>query len=310
MPDRTKTHRILRFILLLSGSYPRTKEECINFLDIKDSAFYNYCKLLKDSDFNLVQKDGKYRIEFTEDNSHILSRLLHFSEEECCLLSNVIDDLDENIGGANNLKKKLVSFLNQDNAIEAYIQKEKTAIVHAIRKAQQARKQILLIDYSSGNSQTVRSRMVEPFEFKDDFSMVWAFDTGLKQNRQFKVCRIGNVSETPFAWEHAHAHRSLPVDLFRNTGELDKQIEFRLNLRAKNLLTEEYPLSTRYITEIGPNQYLFKALVAKYEGPGRFVLGIMEDIELVGDEGFREFLKIKLNKCKSFFDDFGKSGVL
>jgi hypothetical protein len=55
---------------------------------------------------------------------------------------------------------------------------------------------------------------------------------------------------------------------------------------------------------------LFKALVAKYEGPGRFVLGIMEDIELVGDEGFREFLKEKLNKCKSFFEDSTKSGVL
>ena len=310
MPDCTKTHRILRFILLLSGSYPRTKEECINFLEIKSSAFYSYCNLLKDTDFNVVQKDGKYHIDYAENNPHILSGLLHFSEEECWLLSNVIDDLNENLGGAVNLKKKLVSFLNQDKAIEAYIQKEKTAIVQALRKAQQTKKQILLIDYSSGNSQTVRSRMVEPFEFKDDFNLVWAFDTGLKENRQFKVCRIGNVSETPFTWEHAHNHRSLPVDLFRNTGELDKQVEFRLNLRARNLLTEEYPLSTRYITEIGPNQYLFKALVAKYEGPGRFVLGIMEDIELIGDEGFREFLKIKLNKCKSFFEDFGKSGVL
>ena len=310
MQDCTKTHRILRFILLLSGSYPRTKDECTNFLEIKDSAFYNYCKLLKDSDFNLVQKEGKYRIEFTEDNSHILSRLLHFSEEECCLLSNVIDDLDENMGGANNLKKKLVSFLNQDNAIEAYIQKEKTAIVQAIRKAQKAKKQILLIDYSSGNSQTVRNRMVEPFEFKDDFSMVWAFDTGLKQNRQFKVCRIGDVLESPLAWEHAHAHRSLPVDLFRNTGELDKQVEFRLNLRARNLLTKEYPLSTRHINLIGSNQYFFKASVAKYEGPGRFVLGIMEDIESVGDEGFRNFLKEKLNNFKSFFENSTISGVL
>ena len=309
MPDRTKTHRILRFILLLSGSYPRTKEDCINFLGIKSSAFYSYCNLLKDTDFNVVQKDGKYHIEYTENNPHILSGLLHFSEEECWLLSNVIDDLNENLGGANNLKKKLVSFLNQDNAIEAYIQKEKTAIVQALRKAQQAKKQILLIGYSSGNSQTVRNRMVEPFEFKDDFNLVWAFDTGLKANRQFKVCRIGNVSETPFGWEYADKHRSLPVDLFRNTGELDKQIEFRLNLRARNLLTEEYPLSTRYIAQLGPNQYLFKALVAKYEGPGRFVLGIMEDIELVGDEGFREFLKIKLNKCKSFFEDSTKSEV-
>ena len=176
--------------------------------------------------------------------------------------------------------------------------------------AQQAKKQILLVNYSSGNSQTVRDRKVEPFEFKDDFNLVWAFDTGLKMNRQFKICRIGNISETPLSWENERLHRSLPVDIFRNTGELDKQIEFRLNLRAKNLLTEEYPLSVKYITQISPNQFLFKALVAKYEGPGRFVLGIAEDIELIGDEGFRQFIQLKLNNCQNFLGDSAKSGVV
>ena len=93
---------------------------------------------------------------------------------------------------------KLVSFLNQDKAIESYIHKEKSAIVQFLRKAMQTKKQILLLNYSSGNSQTVRNRMVEPFEFKDDFNLVWAFDTGLKMNRQFKICRIEDISETPF----------------------------------------------------------------------------------------------------------------
>jgi|SRR5665647_1189196 len=309
MPTETKTHRILRFILFLSGSYPRTKEECIHFLEIKSSAFYCYCNLLKDTGFDLHQKEGKYSIEYNEKNPHILSDLLHFTEEEAYLLSCCIDALDEKPGCAIKLKQKLVSFLNQDKAIEAYIHKEKSAIVQALRKAQQTKKQILLINYASGNSQTVRNRMVEPFEFKDDFNLVWAFDTGLKKNRQFKICRIEDVHEAPFGWEHERLHRSLPVDIFRNTGELDKQIEFRLNLRAKNLLTEEYPLSAKYITQISPNQFLFKALVAKYEGPGRFVLGIAEDIQLIGDEGFRQFVQLKLKKCQQFFKDSANTGV-
>jgi len=309
MPIDTKTHRILRFILFLSGNYPRTKEECIHFLEIKSSAFYCYCNLLKDTGFDLTQKEGKYSIEYNEKNPHILSDLLHFTEEEAYLLSCCIDALEEKPGCAIKLKQKLVSFLNQDKAIESYIHKEKSAIVQALRKAQQSKKQILLINYASGNSQTVRNRMVEPFEFKDDFNLVWAFDTGLKKNRQFKICRIEDISETPFSWEHERLHRSLPVDLFRNTGELDKQIEFRLNLRAKNLLTEEYPLSAKYITQISPNQFLFKAIVAKYEGPGRFVLGIAEDIQLIGGEGFRQFIQLKLKKCQQFFGDSAISEV-
>jgi len=309
MPLDTKTHRILRFILFLSGSYPKTKEECINFLEIKSSAFYSYCNLLKDTDFGVQQKEGKYRIEYQEKEHHILSDLLHFTEEEAYLISRIIDALEENQGCAIKLKQKLVSFLNHDKAIEAYINKEKSVIVQALRKAQQAKKQILLINYSSGNSQTVRDRKVEPFEFKDDFNLVWAFDTGLKMNRQFKICRIGDISETPLSWEYERLHRSLPVDIFRNTGELDKQIEFRLNLRAKNLLTEEYPLSAKYVTQISLYQFVFKAFVAKYEGPGRFVLGIAEDIELISDEGFRQFIQLKLNNCQQFLGDSAKSGV-
>lgn len=301
MPNETKTHRILRFILFLSGSYPKTKEECITFLEIKSSAFYTYCNLLKDTGFDLQQKEGKYRIEYQDNENHILSDLLHFTDEEAYLLSCCIDALEEKPRGAIKLKQKLVSFLNQDKAIEAYIHKEKSAIVQALRIAQQSKKQILLINYASGNSQTVRNRMVEPFEFKDDFNLVWAFDTGLKKNRQFKICRIEDISESPFPWEHERLHRSLPVDIFRNTGELDKQIEFQLNLRAKNLLTEEYPLSAKYITQIGPNQFVFKTFVAKYEGPGRFVLGISEDIQLIGDEGFLTFLQLKIKSYSFFF---------
>jgi len=309
MPFETKTHRILRFILFLSGSCPKPKEECIHFLGIKDSAFYTYCNLLKDIGFNLSQTDGNYRIEDTSMDHHIISDLLHFSEEEAYLLSCCIDLLDEKPGSTTKLKQKLVSFLNQDKVVEAYIQKEKSAIVQALRNAQQSKKQLLLINYASGNSQTVRNRMVEPFEFKDDFNLVWAFDTGLKQNRQFKICRIGDISETPFTWEHERLHRSLPVDIFRNTGELGKQVEFRLNLRAKNLLVEEYPLAEKYLTANTRNQFLFKAPVAKYEGPGRFVLGIAEDIELIGDEGFRKFIKFKIKKSQQLLLHSAISGV-
>ena len=97
-------------------------------------------------------------------------------------------------------------------------------------------------------------------------------------------------------WEYERSHRSKPVDIFRNTGDLNKQVEFSLNLKAKNLLIEEYPLSERFLTKINNNQFVLKAPIAKYEGPGRFVLGLAEDIQLQGDEGFRDYLKTKINK--------------
>jgi predicted DNA-binding transcriptional regulator YafY len=296
MPTETKTHRLFRLILFLSNSYPKTKDDCISFLGIGDTAFYSYCNVLKDFGFNLHQKDGKYWIDFQDQDFQVLRNVLHFSEEETYLLSRSIDKIEEKQVCATRLKQKLASFLNQDKTIETYIRKEKSEIVQSLRKAQQQKKQILLINYASGNSQTVRNRMVEPFEFKDDFNLMWAFDTELKQNRQFKICRIEDIRETLLPWEYERSHRSKPVDIFRNTGDLNKQVELRLNLKAKNLLIEEYPLSERFLSKINSNLFLLKATVAKYEGPGRFVLGLAEDIDLMGDEGFRDYLKIKINK--------------
>lgn len=309
MITETKTHRILRLILFLSNSYNKTKDECIDFLEIKSSAFYSYCNLLKDVGFDLRQKEGKYWIDYQEKDQQVIGNLLHFTEEEAYLLSRIIDCLDENPGRLAKLKQKLVSFLDQDQAIEAYLHKEKSVIVNALHKAQQSKKQILLINYASGNSQTVKNRLVEAFEFKDDFNLVWAFDTTLQENRQFKICRIEDICESPMPWEYERMHRSLPVDIFRNTGELDKRVEFRLNLRAKNLLIEEYPLAEKYLTVGANNQFVLNASVAKYEGPGRFVMGIAEDIQLVGEEGFLEYLKIKIKLYQNLLGEYANSGV-
>ncbi len=299
MLPNTKTHRILRLIFLLSNNYPKTKEECTDYLNIKDTAFYNYCNLLKECGFNLCQKNGRYRIDYQENDFSILHNMLSFSEEESYLLARVIDQLDGRPGSPALLKKKLSAFLNQDKAIENYLKKEKSDKVQRLYKALKQKKQILLVNYSSGNSETVKNRMVEPFEFKDDFNLVWAFDTGLKQNRQFKISRIQDLIESPISWEYEKQHRAKPVDIFRNTGDLNKSIDLVLSLKARNLLIEEYPLAEQFLNPIAPTRYALKAPVAKYEGPARFVLGLAENIEIKGDDGFKDFIDLKLKKLWS-----------
>lgn len=300
MAQDNKTFRLLRMILFLSESYPKTRKECTGFLAIRDSAFYNYCNELKNIGFNLQQKEGKYWIEAEGQSSNLLANLLHFTEEEAYILAKSIDAIEERSLPVRRLKQKLVAFLNRDEAVEVYLKKEKPEIVSILNKAIGNKRQVLLVNYASGNSQTVKNRRVEPFEFKDDFNLVWAYDTDLEKNRQFKISRMENVLETPLHWKHEMQHHSKPVDVFRNTGELSKRVEFELNVRAKNLLAEEYPLAEKYITAIADNHFLFNAPVAKYEGPGRFVLGMAEDVRLTGDEGFREFVKQKIKKCKVF----------
>lgn len=301
MPQDNKAIRLIRLLFFLSGSYPKSKEECADFLKVGDSSFYNYCNEIKNIGFNLLQKNGKYWVEYDSRPTQMLANLLHFTDEEAYILAKSIDSIEGYTMPARRLKEKLVSFLNHDKALGAYLKKDKPEIVSVLNNAIKTKKQVLLIDYASGNSMTIRNRLVEPFEFKEDFSLVWAYDIDLQKNRQFKICRIDDVEESPIFWKYESSHRSLPVDVFRNTGELNKDIEFRLTLRARNLLIEEYPLAEKHLTEITKTNFHFRAPVAKYEGPGRFVLGIAEDIKLVGDDGFLEFVKEKVLICEKLF---------
>ncbi|MGV8138516.1 MAG: hypothetical protein AB2L20_25210 [Mangrovibacterium sp.] len=119
MANQTKVQRFFRLISFLSSGYPKTKDECITLLGIKDSAFYNYRNTLLESGFDVRQKDGQYWIDYPDQGYQALQNVLHFSEEECYLLGKYIDMLNENVDTANRLKHKLTVFFNQNKAIKS-----------------------------------------------------------------------------------------------------------------------------------------------------------------------------------------------
>jgi predicted DNA-binding transcriptional regulator YafY len=160
-------------------------------------------------------------------------------------------------------------------------------------------KQVLLCNYHSGNSQTFSNRLVEPFALSDSFNLVWCYDLGKHTNRQFKVARISDITTTPLVWENKIYHKTTPSDVFRNTGLLDKQIEIKLNLRAHNLLIKEYPLAERYLRLINKGWYCLKCDVSLYEGPCRFILGLWNDVEIIGSNEFIAFVENKIKKLNS-----------
>lgn len=78
------------------------------------------------------------------------------------------------------------------------------------------------------------------------------------------------------------------------SGEETLPVKLRLGRLSYNLLTEERPDAQRYITPDGDEHWLFEAPVCSYLGIGRFVLGLYEDIEIIGDDGFRSYIRSKI----------------
>ena len=97
------------------------------------------------------------------------------------------------------------------------------------------------------------------------------------------------------SWEFEDRHEEKIIDSFRMSGSPVEHVKLRLSLRAKNLLTEEYPVTGTEVYQNKRNWY-WEGDVNSMEGIGRFVIGLSEDIVI--EEG--SLLKAWLAEKGSF----------
>ena len=90
-------------------------------------------------------------------------------------------------------------------------------------------------------------------------------------------------------WEHEDAHQEQPIDAFRMSGRPVEHVKLRLTLRAKNLLTEEFPITGEEVFPVKRNWY-WEGDVNALEGIGRFVLGLASEITVEEGEQLKAWL--------------------
>ena len=72
-------------------------------------------------------------------------------------------------------------------------------------------------------------------------------------------------------------------------GKEDIPVTLKMTLKAKNLLIEEYPLASKYISYDGKNWW-FRGNVKDLAGVGRFVIGLADQIELIESVELHRFI--------------------
>jgi proteasome accessory factor C len=89
-------------------------------------------------------------------------------------------------------------------------------------------------------------------------------------------------------------HKEGNLDIFRISGYDKIPVKLQMEMRATSLLTEEYPLSEKYISKINDNQYLFDGWVCDFKGISRFICGLYEEIEIINPPELKDYLKQKI----------------
>jgi hypothetical protein len=110
--------------------------------------------------------------------------------------------------------------------------------------------------------------------------------------RLFNIARIGYVEATKQPWANQDKHKCGNIDIFNMTGNKDIDVCLRLNLRAKNLLIEEYPRAKDCIVkECNDNSWLLTTQVYNIAGVARFYMGLANSIQIVSAPELKEYVK-------------------
>ena len=115
-------------------------------------------------------------------------------------------------------------------------------------------------------------------------------------NKTFKIARINDVKILTEQWKNEDKHRQMYTDVFMFSGEEQMPVKLRLGTLACQMMKEEYPRTAKWMTRDEQNHWLIEMNVCSYAGIGRFVLGLYDDIEILGDEAFIQYISKKIEE--------------
>ena len=298
--DQPKIGRLLRLMMMLTANNRYTVEELADKLYTSPRTIYRYIDTFKEAGFLVVKKGDYFRIDKKSRYFKDISQLVHFTEEEAYILNSAIESIDPTNAIKQNLKAKLASVYDFKMLAECVVKGENARNVNSIIEAIEEKKQIVLHNYTSAHSKVVSDRIVEPLAFTTNYIQVWAYEVSSGRNKLFKLSRIGSVEVLEKNWEFENEHNVGMMDIFRITSFDQIPVTLKLGLRAASLLVEEYPLGEKYLTPIPDDSahYTLNISVCGYEGIGRFVMGLLDDIEIIEGEGLKQFLKERMKLAK------------
>lgn len=293
-----KLERELRLLLLLAENHNYTIEELCGKVGISRRNLYYYLEFFRDSGFKVEKRGAYYAIDRSSPFfDHLVSRI-SFTEEEAVLLRRMLDKAEHGNAIIANLKRKLKQFYDFDILADEQLREHAMQNIGSLYDAIKLQRQVVLKGYSSPHSQTVRDRFVEPFLLMNNNNEVRCYEPSSGMNKTFKVSRMQGVQVLDSEWAYADRHRRMYTDVFMFSGEELMPVELTLGPLSYNILREEYPQAMPCVADGGGGRRLLRLDVCSYAGIGRFVLGLYDDIRVLGGDGFKQYLKEKISRMQ------------
>lgn len=297
MYNQKKILRVLQLIQQLRAKPPKRIRTLASTLSTTERTVYRYIDLLTELGF-VVDKDDQNRLyipgagddisfQFTDDESHLIQQLLKSVGKDHPLRDGIL--------------KKLITQSDHRIKVDHLLKAHLGQLIEQLSKGIAEKRQTILKDYHSVNSNKISNRLVEPICFTDNYNYLVAFELSSEQNKYFRLERIAFVDITNKPFKNGHKHKFESPDAFGFSSS-DKKwtVDMLISIRAQILLKERFPMTVSYLTFDKDHElYRFKAEVNDLKPITGFVLSMSQEIRVLGSEEFKAHLHTQLQNLIS-----------
>lgn len=280
--------QIDRMQVLLSRRPYRNIGQLAEALQVSTRSVQEYIRRMRESGYRIqCGRDGRYRLE--EQRQAVT---LHLSPQELALLREVLLAVPDPLGLVPGLAEELGQALSPRVQLNPPWFRRIGEVLGQLAAALDARCQVLLVGYRSGNSRVVRDRRVEPLRMSDSGRTLIAYDPEAAQLKYFLITRIREVRvlDQPVAYQG----EAPEPDFFGWGGSTETRAELALDLYAYNYLLESYPDSEPHIREApGDPDFPFRFSIPYFhpDGIGRFILSLPGHIRILAPDSLRAHVR-------------------
>ncbi|HAS39661.1 MAG TPA: hypothetical protein DCS93_04240 [Microscillaceae bacterium] len=291
-----KTFKLIR--LLYRKPY-RTYEELAYLLGTTIRTIRRYFDTLREIGYEI--KQDYYRRHYIDIDIYPAEKGVSFTKEETELLWHLLQTDAHQHTLQGDILKKLFIPPEFHPMADQYLRSNNAKNVAKLSQVIREKKQVIILDYYSANSDSITDRLVESLSFSENYQSLYLFDIESKDERTYKIDRIkGGVEilDTPQTYNKP----SKPIDWFGFTGEAPIAIDIRLTRFAATLLSEEFLGTKPFIIDTNSRNaefpMSFKAEVRDFEGIGRFILGIPGQTQIKSPLSLKNHLNSRIKKLK------------
>ncbi len=278
---------------LMTGNTTWTVEELAGKLGTTYRTVYRYIETFREAGFAVRKvRTGVYELVTMGRRERDINRLVYFSDEEAGIINGLIEGLDNTNALKQNLHQKLAAIYDVAPVTD-FISKESNAMnVRELSDAIRGKRCVVLHDFKSSSGRT-GDRHIEPFAFTTNYIHVWGYDLDDGRCKMFGIARIGEVDVLENeAWTHEDEHRREQMDVFRMSGQRTTRVKLQLDMLARDLLLEEYPLAAQ---DLKPGKeegsWLLDTSVCALQGVGRFAIGLADHVKVLDSPELESYIR-------------------